>query len=122
MSLDLARPAPTTLDLGVLPSELDGGLGWRAAIGLVVLATDQTMEHEFRALIQMPGVAFYESRLFNDFAIMSCKISSLPPLTTKTLTSRLICSTLAPAPVLEYPKPPKICCVSLEIFSRLCAA
>ncbi len=60
MSLDLAPPAPTTVDLGVLPSDLDGGLGWRAAIGLVVLATDQTMEHEFRALISLPGVAFYE--------------------------------------------------------------
>ena len=54
------------IDLGVLPSELDGGLAAKAAIGLVVLATDQTMEHEFRALIREPGVAFYESRVFNE--------------------------------------------------------
>ena len=79
MSLDLARPAPTTIDLGVLPSELDGGLGWRAAIGLVVLATDQTMEHEFRALINLPGVAFYESRVFNDAEIRPDTLRAIGP-------------------------------------------
>ena len=41
----------------------DGGVAARAAIGLVVLATDQTMEHEFRILVRQPGVAFYESRV-----------------------------------------------------------
>src|SRR5580704_13133597 len=57
--------APAPIDLGVLPSDIDAGLMSRAAIGLVVLATDQTMEHEFRALVRIPGVAFYESRVFN---------------------------------------------------------
>ncbi len=79
MSLDLAAPAATTVDLGVLPSELDSGLGWRAAIGLVVLATDQTMEHEFRALIKLPGVAFYESRLFNDAEIRPDTLRAIGP-------------------------------------------
>ena len=53
-------------DLGVLPSALDDGIAARAAIGLLVLATDQTMEHEFRHLIRLPGVAVYGARLFND--------------------------------------------------------
>lgn len=53
-------------DLGVLPCTIDGGIASRAAIGLLVLATDQTMEHEYRHLIRMPGVAVYESRLYND--------------------------------------------------------
>ncbi len=69
MSTNLARALASSnqpLDLGVLPSELDDGLAGRAAIGLVVLATDQTMEHEYRALIRLPGVAFYEARVFND--------------------------------------------------------
>ena len=69
MPLDLAPNRPVSsrpIDLGVLPSELDEGLASRAAIGLVVLATDQTMEHEFRALVRLPGVAFYESRVFSD--------------------------------------------------------
>jgi maleate isomerase len=71
----MSQPA----DLGVLPSELDGGLAARAAIGLVVLATDQTMEHEYRALIRIPGVAFYEARLFNDNAITPETLRAIGP-------------------------------------------
>lgn len=56
-------------DLGVLPSRLDGGIAQRAAIGLIVLATDQTMEHEFRRIVRQDGVALYESRIFNDTII-----------------------------------------------------
>jgi maleate isomerase len=66
---EVARSTLEPIDLGVLPSELDGGVASRAAIGVIVLATDQTMEHEFRILLRQPGVAFYESRLFNDNAI-----------------------------------------------------
>ena len=59
MSLSSVAEKPAArlpIDLGVLPSALDAGLAARAAIGLVVLATDQTMEHEFRALIRIPTV------------------------------------------------------------------
>ncbi len=56
----------TFADLGVLPCTLDDGVAARAAIGLLVLATDQTMEHEFSHLIRLPGVAVYGARLFND--------------------------------------------------------
>jgi maleate isomerase len=52
-----------------LPFRTDGGIAARAAIGLIVLATDQTIEHEFRRLLDLPGVAFYESRILNDAAI-----------------------------------------------------
>ena len=67
------------IDLGVLTSELDGGVASRAAIGLVVLATDQTMEHEFRALVRQPGVAFYESRVFNDHDITPDTLRAIGP-------------------------------------------
>jgi maleate isomerase len=67
------------IDLGVLPSELDGGVASRAAIGLVVLATDQTMEHEFHALVRQPGVAFYESRVFNDYDITPETLRAIGP-------------------------------------------
>ena len=70
---------PSPLDLGVLPSELDGGLCFRAAIGLVVLATDQTMEHEFRALVRLPGVAFYEARVLNDADITPETLRAIGP-------------------------------------------
>jgi maleate isomerase len=78
MSLNTAL-ARAPLDLGTLPSELDGGLAARAAIGLVVLATDQTLEHEFRELIRIPGVAFYESRLFNDNEIAPRTLRAIGP-------------------------------------------
>src|SRR5271170_8104218 len=67
------------IDLGVLPSALDRGLASRAAIGLVVLATDQTMEHEFRALVRAPGVAFYESRVFSDNEINPTTLRAIGP-------------------------------------------
>lgn len=44
---------------------LGSGPASRAAIGLVVLATDHTIEHEWHRILQLPGVALYETRLFN---------------------------------------------------------
>jgi len=52
-----------------LAHTLDVGLGARLRIGLVELATDQTSEHEFRRLFQLPGVDFYVSRIWNDATI-----------------------------------------------------
>lgn len=54
------------VDAGVLPCDLDKGIARRAAIGLVVLATDQTMEHEFRRLLPLDGIGIYCTRVFND--------------------------------------------------------
>ena len=48
-----------------LAFELDGGVAPRAAIGLIVLATDQTIESEFREICDLPGVGLYQSRIFN---------------------------------------------------------
>ncbi|HEV7370414.1 Asp/Glu racemase [Arenibaculum sp.] len=53
----------------VLPFDTDEGIAARAAIGLLVLATDQTIEHEWRFLLNVPGVAVYNARLWNDKAI-----------------------------------------------------
>jgi maleate isomerase len=52
-----------------LAHTLDAGLGARLRIGLIELATDQTSEHEFRRLLQLPGVDFYVSRIWNDATI-----------------------------------------------------
>ena len=41
-------------------------IGSRASIGMVVLASDYTIEHEFRTLIDMPGVDVFEARIRND--------------------------------------------------------
>lgn len=47
----------------ILPFKMDEGLMARAAIGLIVLSIDQTMEYEWRRIINLPGVAFFESRI-----------------------------------------------------------
>ena len=52
-----------------MPHRLDRGIAARAALGLIVLATDQTIEHEFRRLLDLPGVALYQSRIQNDASI-----------------------------------------------------
>jgi len=78
------------VDLGVLPCAIDQGIAARAAIGLLVLATDQTMEHEFRHLIRIPGVAVYEARLFND--------ADITPETLRAMRDRI-----APATELILP-------------------
>lgn len=44
----------------------DQGAAERARIGLLVLKSDQTMEAEFRALTNLPGVGVYHARLAND--------------------------------------------------------
>ncbi len=48
---------------------LDDGISHRAAIGLVVLATDHTIEYEWRKLLAVQGVGFYESRILNSAEI-----------------------------------------------------
>ena len=77
-------------DLGVLACTLDDGIATRAALGLLVLATDQTMEHEFRHLIRLPGVAVYGARLFND--------ADITPETLRAMRDRI-----APAAELILP-------------------
>jgi len=47
----------------ILPFNMDRGLMSRAAIGLIVLSIDQTMEYEWRRIIDLPGVAFFGSRI-----------------------------------------------------------
>jgi maleate isomerase len=75
--MDNGVTAPDMVDLGVLPCSLDDGIAHRAAIGLLVLATDQTMEYEFRRLVRQDGVAIYESRLWNDATITAATLRAM---------------------------------------------
>ena len=53
-----------TIRLSHLRFEIDSGLATRARLGLVTLATDYTVEHEFQqAITRLPGVALYVSRI-----------------------------------------------------------
>ena len=44
---------------------LEGPIGTRATLGLVVLQTDETIEHDFRQTFTQDGVALYVSRVPN---------------------------------------------------------
>ena len=48
-----------------IPFTTDGGFGSSARIGLVVLASDYTIEREFRQVYQSPDVEFYTARIAN---------------------------------------------------------
>jgi maleate isomerase len=77
-----------------LPFSLDGGTGPRARLGLLVLATDQVIEHEWRLILAgLPGVALYESRLWNDARITPLTLRAMEPL-------------IAPATALLLPDEP----------------
>lgn len=68
-----------------LPYTLDKGLSARASIGLVVLATDYTIEAEWRALFnQLPGVALYHARIANDDEVTPETLKAMAPGITAT--------------------------------------
>lgn len=46
-----------------LPHDIDAGAGWRARLGLIVLHVDETIETEFRRLIDFDGVALHCTRI-----------------------------------------------------------
>ncbi len=46
--------------------ECDGGLGSKAALGLIVLQADETIEKEFRPLFDLDGVVLYHARIPSD--------------------------------------------------------
>ena len=70
------------VDLGVLPATLDGGVAVRAAIGLIVLSIDQTMELEFRRLLPLDGVGLYCNRIRVAAEITPENLRAMQPLIT----------------------------------------
>ena len=63
-----------------LPFETDGGIATRARIGLIVLATDYTIEDEWRRIYTpLTGVALYQSRILNDVRITPETLRAMEP-------------------------------------------
>ncbi len=60
-----------------LPFETDAGIAERAAIGVIVLASDNTLEYEFRQIFDLPGVGLFQSRIYNDNAITPETLSAM---------------------------------------------
>ena len=64
-----------------IPHDLDGGIASRASIGLIVLATDYTVEYEWRQLFsRIEGIGLYHSRVFNENAITPDNLRAMLPL------------------------------------------
>ena len=77
MNVQSATPATTRL-IEHIPFETDAGISARARLGLVVLATDYTVEHEFRAVLaRVPGVSLYESRIYNSPTVNSETLAAM---------------------------------------------
>jgi maleate isomerase len=63
-----------------LPFAADRGIASRARIGLIVLATDYTIEHEWRRIMAgLSGVALYHSRILNDAQITPETLRAMEP-------------------------------------------
>jgi maleate isomerase len=81
----IVQPAPKDGPLGDgllvnrqhLPFDMDRGIAHRAAIGVIVLATDQTIEYEYRKIFQIDGVALYASRIANDADINPTTLAAM---------------------------------------------
>lgn len=54
-----------------LPFSLDGGAAGKAALGLIVLQMDETLEAEIRTVFNQPGVALFHTRIPSDEEISS---------------------------------------------------
>jgi maleate isomerase len=80
---DSSPAAAATSDMMLIehrPFDTDGGIAGRARIGLLVLATDFTIEHEWRAMLGgLDGVALYQSRILNDAQITPETLRAMEP-------------------------------------------
>ena len=65
-----------------LPFTTETVIGARARIGVVVLATDYTLEHEFRAILTIPGVDVYQARIRNTPTITPASLAAMEPPST----------------------------------------
>jgi maleate isomerase len=75
-----ARPNDGMVLIEHLPFETDDGIASRARLGLLVLATDFTIEHEWRAIMAgVSGVALYESRILNEAQITPETLRAMEP-------------------------------------------
>jgi len=74
------KPAGDMILVERLPFATDNGIAARARIGLMVLATDYTIEHEWRRIFTpLDGVALYQSRILNDNQITPETLRAMEP-------------------------------------------
>jgi len=80
MSEPASKAIEETMLIEHLPYDVDGGIARRASIGLIVLATDYTIEHEWRQVFaEVDGVALYQSRIHNENMITPETLRAMAP-------------------------------------------
>lgn len=84
MKDDAPQISAKTVLIENLPFTTARAIGARARIGLVVLATDYTIEHEFRNMITLAGVDVYHARIENSPAITPETLRAMGPKITST--------------------------------------
>lgn len=67
-----------------LPFTTQSVIGSRARIGLVVLSSDYTIEHEFEMMIDMQGVDVFTARIANDPQVTPETLAAMEPRITDT--------------------------------------
>ena len=63
------KPQNHTTIIDKLAFETDHGLGSAARLGMIVLQTDQTIEHEFAQLVTAKDIALYHARIPNAMVV-----------------------------------------------------
>jgi len=80
MSQAVSKVIEDTLLIENLPYDVDEGIASRASIGLIVLATDYTIEHEWRQVFAgLDGIALYASRIHNENKITPETLRAMEP-------------------------------------------
>jgi len=80
MSELASKAIEDTMLIEHLPYDLDDGIARRASIGLIVLATDYTIEHEWRQVFsEVDGVALYQSRIHNENHVTPETLRAMEP-------------------------------------------
>ena len=86
-----------------IPFSLDNGIADKAALGIVVLEKDETLEPEFRSIFADDGVGLYHSRIPSDDEISS---DTLNAMATEIPRALRLLPTARPLDVVAY------CCTS----------
>jgi maleate isomerase len=80
MSQAASKVIEDTLLIENLSYDVDEGIASRASIGLIVLATDYTIEHEWRQVFAgLDGIALYASRIHNENKITPETLRAMEP-------------------------------------------
>jgi maleate isomerase len=77
VALDSLHGVKAVNDRTHIPHRLDEGLGARLRAGVIVLASDQTVENEVRRAMALPGVEPFTSRIWNEATINPTTLAAM---------------------------------------------